>query len=89
MLDKTLISNIEKVFFVDNDPFPNAIINNFLPIEVAKKAEDEFLNYGKSVDAGNMRYQKTKMHNKLQHNTCYACSDCQNATRFSSLCARR
>ena len=28
MLDKTLISNIEKVFFVDNDPFPNAIINN-------------------------------------------------------------
>ena len=64
MLDKTLISNIEKVFFVDNDPFPNAIINNFLPIEVAKKAENEFLNYRKTVDAGNTRYQKTKMHNE-------------------------
>ena len=29
------------------------------------------------------------LHNKLQHNRTQACSDCQNATRFVSPCARR
>ena len=45
MLDKTLISNIEKVFFVDNDPFPNAIINNFLPIEKFAQKSHRFPHF--------------------------------------------
>lgn len=62
MLDKILISNIEKIFTVEKDPFPYAIIKNFLPTEIAKKAEREFIEYNKTVDAGNIRYQKTKMY---------------------------
>ena len=62
MLDKTLISNFEKKFLVDKDPFPNIIINDFLPIEIVRKAENEFISYKKTINSGNIRFQKTKMH---------------------------
>ena len=62
MLDKTLISNFEKKFLVDKDPFPNIIINDFLPIEIVRKAENEFISYKKTINSGNTRFQKTKMH---------------------------
>ena len=61
MLDKKLITNLENKIIVTHDPFPNAIIYDFLPIEIAKKAEEEFVKINKSVTAGSPQFQKTKM----------------------------
>ena len=60
MLDKKKIFNLDKKIVVSNVPFPNAIIKDFLPIEIVKKAENEFLNLNKTFDVGLMQFQKTK-----------------------------
>ena len=60
MFDKKILANIESKMIVFNDPFPNAIIENFLPSEIVKKAEHEFIKFSKTADAGNKIFQKTK-----------------------------
>ena len=62
MLDREIILNLEKKIIVNNDPFPHAAIENFLPAEIVKKAEEEFLLLKKTNDSGNMKFQKTKRH---------------------------
>ena len=60
MLDKKIIADLEKKIIVSNDPFPNTIISNFLPLEIVKRAEQEFIGLNKSVAAGSSQFQKTK-----------------------------
>ena len=60
MLDKKNIFNLEKRIVVSNVPFPNVIIKDFLPLEIVKKAENEFLNFNKGSDVGLAQFQKTK-----------------------------
>ena len=60
MLDKKIIADLEKKIIVSNDPFPNTIISNFLPLEIVKRAEQEFIGLNKSVTAGSSQFQKTK-----------------------------
>ena len=60
MIDKKYIVGIEQKIIVSDDPYPNAIINDFLPLEIVKKAEQEFIGLNKSVTAGSAQFQKTK-----------------------------
>jgi Rps23 Pro-64 3,4-dihydroxylase Tpa1-like proline 4-hydroxylase len=60
MLDKNFIPELENKIVVSNDPFPNVIIKNLMPIEIAKKAEEEFISFKKTVDAGCKPFQETK-----------------------------
>jgi len=60
MMDTSNIANLEKKIVVEDQPFPNASITNFLPLEVAKRAEEEFINFTKTSDAGSAQFQKTK-----------------------------
>ncbi len=60
MLDKKIISELEKKIIVENNPFPHCIIENFLPLEIITKAENEFVNFRKTYSAGNKLFQKTK-----------------------------
>ena len=47
MLDEKIILDLEKRVIVSNDPFPHTVINNFLPLEIVKKAEKELsINHG-------------------------------------------
>ena len=39
MLDEKIIPDLEKKVIVSNDPFPHAVINNFLPLKIVKRAE--------------------------------------------------
>jgi len=54
MLDEKIIPDLEKKVIVSNDPFPHTVINNFLPLEIAKKAEKEFIDLKKSTDSLNI-----------------------------------
>ena len=54
------ISELEKKIIVKNKPFPNVLIKNFLPLEIVKKAESEFIDFKKTVNAGCKPFQKTK-----------------------------
>ena len=56
-----IIENIKNRISVKTDPFPYFFLNNFLPLEIAKKAENEFTQFSQLHDAGNERYQKTKL----------------------------
>ena len=60
MLDKKTIYELEEKIIVENNPFPHSIIESFLPISIAKKAEDEFINFKRTSNAGNRLFQKTK-----------------------------
>ena len=60
MFDNEILSEIEKKIVVTEDPFPNAIIEKFLPLEIVKKAEEEFTNFKKTAKAGSAQFQKTK-----------------------------
>jgi len=60
MFDNEILSEIEKKIVVTEDPFPNAIIEEFLPLEIVKEAEEEFKNFKKTADAGSAQFQKTK-----------------------------
>ena len=53
-------SDVEAKIKVEEKPFSNAICENFLPEEIAKNAEKEFYDFGKTIDSGNARYQKLK-----------------------------
>ena len=62
MMDKNYISaELENKMFVNENPFPFAYIEGLLPREIAKKAEIEFLEFNKLENAGNKRYQNTKV----------------------------
>ena len=52
MFDKRAIAEIESKIVVSGDPFPNAIINDFLPLEAIKKAEKEFINLKEKSSSG-------------------------------------
>ena len=54
MLDEKIILDLEKRVIVSNDPFPHTVINNFLPLEIVKKAENEFIDFKKSADSLNI-----------------------------------
>ena len=56
-----ILDNIQTRISIENNPFPFFFTNNFLPLDIAKKAEDEFVKFSKLKDAGNERYQKTKL----------------------------
>jgi len=60
MFDNEILSEIEKKIAVTEEPFPNAIIEKFLPLEIVKKAEEEFTNFKKTAKAGSAQFQKTK-----------------------------
>ena len=60
MLDEKIIPDLEKKIIVSNDPFPHAVINNFLPLEIVKRAEQECIDLNQSVTAGSPQFQKTK-----------------------------
>ena len=60
MFDNEILSEIEKKIVVTEEPFPNAIIEKFLPLEIVKEAEEEFKNFKKTADAGSAQFQKTK-----------------------------
>ena len=60
MFSKEILSEIEKKIIVSEDPFPNAIIKDFLPFEIVKVAEEEFTNFKKKRKAGSEQFQKTK-----------------------------
>ena len=60
MLDEKIIPDLEKKVIVSNDPFPHAVINNFLRLEIVKRAEQEFIDLNQSVTAGSPQFQKTK-----------------------------
>ena len=56
MLDFSLINNIQKKLIVSNNPFPNIIMKNTLPLEVIKKAEQEFISFDKFFEHPPNRY---------------------------------
>ena len=60
MLDVNFINEIQKKIVVNNVPFPCAVIKNTLPLEIAKKAENEFLLFNKFVSQENFRYGRPK-----------------------------
>ena len=60
-LDDKFVENINNRISVKNDPFPYFFLNNFLPVELIKKAEKEFIEFNDLSDSGNARYQKTKL----------------------------
>ena len=63
---ENILNDIKSRISVQNDPFPFFFFYNFLPVEIAKKAEDEFIKFSDLKKAGNERYQKTKLvFNKL------------------------
>tara|TARA_Y100001970_G_C14036392_1_gene751315 strand:- start:90 stop:863 length:774 start_codon:yes stop_codon:yes gene_type:complete len=51
---------IEKKITVDNDPFDHTVIKNFVPLETAKKAEEEFEKFDQLINSQNQRYEKLK-----------------------------
>ena len=57
---KNYYSEIEKKIVVENDPFEFCSSSNFLPIDIANKAETEFVDFDKTIGSGNERYQKLK-----------------------------
>ena len=56
-----ILNNIKNRISVKEDPFPYFFVDNFLPLESVKKAEEEFIKFSELQDAGNERYQKTKL----------------------------
>jgi len=60
MFDKNFVTELENKIVVTNDPFPNAIINDLMPLTIAKKVEEEFIGFKSTVDAGCKPFQKTK-----------------------------
>jgi len=60
MLDNKILFEIEKKIVVSDDPFPNTIVEDFLPINIVQKAEKEFVDLNATVDAGSVQFQKTK-----------------------------
>ena len=61
MLDNNLINQIEKKISLNNKPFPNIIIENSLPLEVVKKAENDFSSFRKFLPGDeNFRYGTPK-----------------------------
>ena len=57
---KNYYSEIEKKIVVENDPFEFCSSSDFLPIDIANKAETEFVDFDKTIGSGNERYQKLK-----------------------------
>jgi len=59
--EEQIIQSINQRITVNNDPYPYFFMDKFLPLEIAKKAEQEFNNSPNLDDAGSARYQKTKL----------------------------
>ena len=60
ILDKETLNSIDKKITVIEYPFPYAVIENFLPIDLVKKAESDFTDFKKTKDCGNVLFQKNK-----------------------------
>ena len=61
-MDSSFLSNLDKKLILDDNPFPHIISNNFLPIDIVKKAEEEFINFNNLHNAGGYRYGNLKYH---------------------------
>jgi Rps23 Pro-64 3,4-dihydroxylase Tpa1-like proline 4-hydroxylase len=62
MIDSKIIEKFHKDLILNNDPFPHLITNNFLPKEIVKKAEKEFIEFNNLHNAGGYRYGNLKYH---------------------------
>lgn len=63
-MNSNFITEIKKNLNLINDPFPHIISSNFLPSEVAVKAEEEFLdfNLNQLINSGGYRYGNLHRH---------------------------
>ena len=62
MLDNNLIQELDKKLSVEEIPFPHITASNILPLDIAKKAENEFFNFNKLIDSGGYRYGNLHRH---------------------------
>lgn len=63
MLNKETIKKLKGELILNTDPFPHIIKNNMLPLEIAKQAEEEFLQFDtKLQDTGACKYGNLKRH---------------------------
>jgi Rps23 Pro-64 3,4-dihydroxylase Tpa1-like proline 4-hydroxylase len=60
MLNDNLVNEIQKKIVINNNPFPNIIIKNTLPLEIIKKAEKEFISFNKFNTNETFRYGRPK-----------------------------
>jgi len=60
MLNSIDISNLESKINIEKDPFDHTVASNFLPEDVASKAEMEFEKFDQLVNSQNQRYEKLK-----------------------------
>ena len=62
MIDSTIIEKFEKDLVLNNDPFPHLMGNSFLPQNIVKEAEKEFIDFNNLHNAGGYRYGNLKYH---------------------------
>ena len=60
MFDNNFVNKIQKKIVINNNPFPNIIIKNTLPLELIKKAENEFISFETFNIQKNFRYGTPK-----------------------------
>jgi len=62
MIDLKVLERLKKELVLNNNPFPHLISNNFLPQDIVKQAEKEFIAFNELKDAGGYRYENLKYH---------------------------
>tara|TARA_B110000967_G_scaffold129301_1_gene132131 strand:- start:118 stop:909 length:792 start_codon:yes stop_codon:yes gene_type:complete len=61
MLNNNLINQIQKKIILNNKPFPNIVLENSLPLEIIKEAENDFKSFRKFNSGDkNFRYGTPK-----------------------------
>lgn len=61
-MDSNYLNNLDKKLTLDISPFPHIISSNFLPINIVKKAEEEFITFNNLQNTGGYRYGNLKYH---------------------------
>lgn len=61
-MDGNFLKDLDKKLNLNNSPFPHIISDNFLPKDIVKKAESEFINFNNLHNAGGYRYGNLKYH---------------------------
>ena len=62
MIDKGYIKELEKKLTLNDDPYPHIISKDFLPFDMVKQAEQEFIDFHKLENTGGYRYGNLKYH---------------------------
>ena len=60
MIDLKVLERLKKELVLNNNPFPHLISNNFLPQDIVKQAEKEFIAFNELKDTGGYRYENLK-----------------------------